>query len=460
MTTPNIPAKSVNAWIYLDEDEPGGTGYTSINSCYQSLVNNQVYTDTDMLFICFFSVVPDGKGYFTIEIGNKNAVHPDGSTTQQYLQYTIRDARAQNPGIRILATLNYNTDTLSQIFSANPQQWPAQAANFASNVKSYLATMQMNGLDIDWEGSFSYAITSQQFSILFQAIRSAFNTNAGSYMYLTMCPAETGNLDVATVNSSFDLLTLQLYSGFTSPADYTSIGINPLLLAYGAKFESNFQNANQANNGASAGFNFNGQQYVYNNITQWRLNSGNYIFEQGQQILLYQLAYDKARTVFNDGAIVARAGNPSLTSLVIRSGDVLDALQAANTGLFNGKPGTLGLLQHGGNGGSSNVINLDTGDFITEISGYTGLWFGWNVVAQLTLKTKSGILYGPFGTMNNVTDKKAFTNTARSGQSITALNGSTVQVPTANGQTTLVVAELSVSYAPLPVAEFSAMDRV
>jgi hypothetical protein len=459
MTSPNIPAKSVNAWIYLDEDEPNGTGYSSLNSCYQSLVNNQVYISTDMLFICFFAVVPDGKGYFTIDIGNKNVVHPDGSSTEQYLRNTIRDARAQNSGIRILATLNYNTNTLSQIFSADQKQWPVQAAKFASNVKNYLQSMQMNGFDIDWEGDFAFAITPLQFSILFQAIRSAFNSSAGTYLYLTMCPAETGNLDVATVNKCFDLVTLQLYSGFTNPSDFTAIGINPLLLAYGAKFESNYQNANQAYNGAKAGFNFNGKQYVYNNITQWRLNSGNYIFEQGQQILLYQLAYDQAGTIFNDGAIVARCGNPALASLIIRSGDVVDAVQATNNGVINGNPGPLALLQHGGNGGSYNIIDLNAGDFITEISGYTGTWFGWNVVAQFSIKTSDGILYGPFGSLNNVTNQKAFTYTAQNGQRIVALNGSTIQVPTMQGNTTLVIAELSVSYAQLPVAELSTMNK-
>ena len=453
MTSPNIPSKSVNAWIFLDEDEPAGTGYTSINSVYQSLVNNQVYTNTDMLFICFFSVVPDGKGYFTIEIGNKNAIHPDGSTTQEYLQYTIRDARAQNADTKILATLNYNDNTLSQIFGMNPQQWPVQAANFASNVKSYLQSMQMNGLDIDWEGAFSTAISQEQFSILFKAIRSAFNTIAPAYMYLTMCPAEVGNLDVTTVNYCFDLVTLQLYSGFTSPSEFTSIGIIPQLLAYGAKFESNFQNANEANNGALTGFPFNGQQYVYNNITQWRLNSGNYVFEQGQQILLYLLAYNKPGSIFNDGAIVARAGNPALSSLIVHSGDVIDAIQATCTGTFNGKPGMLGLLQHGGNGGNNNAININAGDFITEVSGYTGSWYGWNVVAQLKIKTKAGNVYGPYGTMNNVTNKNAFTYTAPQNQCIVALNGSTIQVPMAQGGTTLVVAEISVSYAQVKVAE-------
>lgn len=81
-TTPNTPATSVNAWTLIGEDNPSGTGYTSSNSSYQSMVNNNTYRNTDMLFACFFVVVPDGNNYFTIEIGNMNQVHPDGSTPE------------------------------------------------------------------------------------------------------------------------------------------------------------------------------------------------------------------------------------------------------------------------------------------------------------------------------------------------------------------------------------------
>ena len=446
MTTPNIPSKSVNAWIYLDEDDPQGTGYTSLNSSYQSLVNNNVYQSTDMLLVCFFSVVPDGKGYFTIEIGNMNTVHPDGSTTEQYLQYTIRDSRGQNAGVKILATLNYNTGTLSQIFSSDQSQWPVEAGNFAANVKNYLLANQMNGLDIDWEGQFSYDITPQQFSILFNAIRSAFNSGTNSYLYLSFSPANTGNLDVSTMNTCFDIINLQLYSGFTFVNDFTSIGINPLLMAYGAKFESNYQNANNAYYGAQQGFTYNNNNYVYNNITQWRLNSNNYEFEQSQQVLLYGLAYGTGNSSFNDGAIMTKAGNPPITSLTINSGEVLDAIQATNTGVFDGKPGLFGLLQHGGNGGSGNTINLNAGDLITEVSGYTGTWFGWNVVAQITIKTMNGQVYGPFGTMANVTSATPFDFSAPAGKSIVAFNGSTVQVPESIGGNSFVISSLNVSF--------------
>lgn len=446
MTTPNIPSKSVNAWIYLNEDEPKGTGYTSLNSSYQSLVNNNVYKNTDMVMICFFAVLLNEQGYYTIDIGNAGTVHPDGSTTAQYLQYTIQDARAQNPDVKLLATINYNTNTLSQIFSSDSSQWQTEAANFATNATNFLVTNQMNGIDIDWEGSFSVAITAQQFSILFNAIRQAFNANNGSYLYLSLSPASVGNLDVATMNSCFDIVNLQLYSGFTSVSSFVDIGINPLLMAYGAKFESNYQNANNAYDQASKGFKYKNQQYIYNNITQWRLNSNNYEFEQGQQILLYELAYGIPGVSFNDGTIVSNAGNPAITNLSINSGEVLDALQATNTWTTNGTQNILGLLQHGGNGGHNQTINLAPGELITEVSGYSGIWFGWEIIAQLSFKTSLGNVHGPFGTMNNVSSSIAFNFTAPSGQSIVAFNGETVQLPVAGGGTTMVISSLTVSY--------------
>jgi hypothetical protein len=247
------------------------------------------------------------------------------------------------------------------------------------------------------------------------------------------------------------MLTLQLYSGFTNPGDFTGIGINPQLLAYGARFESNYQNANQAFDAAQAGFTFEGQHYVYNNITQWRINSNNYAFEQGQQILLYQLAFGKTNGIFNDGVVTARAGDTVIESLLIRSGKILDAVQATSSGIFNDQPGLLALLQHGGNGGNSNVINLGAGDHITELSGYTGFWFGRQVVAELTIKTHHGVSYGPFGNVHHVTNSKPFTYTAPAGESIAALNGATTRVP-AQGDTTVVIAELSVSFEPIPAA--------
>jgi Glycosyl hydrolases family 18 len=444
MKTPNIPLNAVNAWIYLDEDDPKGTGYQSPNSSYQSLVNNNVYQYTDMLFVCFFSVIPDGKGYYTIDIGNATKVHPGGLTTAQYLQNVINDSRKQNSGIQILATLNYNNTTLSQIFSGPASQWQAQCNAFAANLVGYLSSMNMNGLDIDWEGFFSQSITSNQFAMLFAAIRTAFNTQS-AYYYLTLSPASVGTLDANTVNTCFDFLNLQLYSGFTFTQDYLNAGISPAMLGYGAQFEQgigNTQNADQAYASYLAGFDNNGTNCSFPLITQWRLNSNNYPYEQSQQILLSQFVHNVQGSNFDDTALVSLNNNQPITALSINSGEVLDAIQATN-----GSGATqLALLQHGGNDGHASQVNLNSGDIITEISGFTGDWFGRNCLVQITLTTKAGVKYGPFGTMSNVSSQAPFSYVAPSGQSLLAFKGSTVLITQADGTLSFIIASLAVSF--------------
>lgn len=452
----NTPSKSVNAWIYLDEDEPSGTSYRSPTSSYQNLIKYGVYNATDMVDICFFVTVPtssstvpagDGSSY-TVEIGNIGKAHPDGSTNQQYLQWLIRDARAVNPNAKLLATLGYGGNELSAIFS-NTQKTPQQNATaFAANLLAYLKQYDLDGFDVDWESPLDYSITSQQFQLLFTAIRAAFATQTGRHYYLTLSPASVGNLDAATVNNCFDLVNLQLYSGFTIPSHFIEAGVSANLLAYGAKFESAgngdaapFQNAQQAYQGYASG--------GYRVCTQWRLNSGNYQFEQAQQMMLYQLVNDPSSVPFDDTLIVGAAGNPPLTQLVVRSGEVLDAIQATNTGSFEQIPLSYALLQHGGNGGGATTVTIPAGDSVAEISGYTGNWYGWNCVLQLTVTTRRGTVFGPFGNMVSATGQTPFSIVAPAGQSIVAFSGSVVNVPLASGGTTNVIATLNATYAPL-----------
>jgi len=146
------------------------------------------------------------------------------------------------------------------------------------------------------------------------------------------------------------------------------------------------------------------------------------------------------RNVLRRYAIVGAAGNPPLTQLVVRSGDVLDAIQAMNTGSFQSTPVQYILLQHGGDGGSANTVTIPSGDVVVQASGFTGMWFGWNCVLQITLKTKSGKVFGPFGTMNNASSKTPFQYNAPTGQSIVAFSGAIVQVPLGGGGQTYIIA--------------------
>jgi hypothetical protein len=294
----------VNAWIFLNEDEPvvngQPVGYNDPLSCYQTLIQNNVYQAVDILNLSFVTTLPtsastiptgDGSSY-TIEMGAISPPHPGGLTNQDYMNNIIRDSRANNPEIKLAVTLNWgDANVLSNIFlntNVTPQQ---NAENFAANLTAYLNAMGLDGFDIDWESPISGSITTEQFALLSDAIRASFDTVTDRHLYLTLSPAEVGNLDADAVNRDYDFVNLQLYSGFTDPGEFTSIGVDQALLAYGAKFESNFQTAQEAYDGYVAG--------GYKQITQWRLNSDNFEFEQNSQKELYRLVFPTAAKATN-----------------------------------------------------------------------------------------------------------------------------------------------------------------
>jgi GH18 family chitinase len=285
----------VNAWIFLNEDEPAGTNYNSSNSCFQTLIQNNVYQSIDILNISFVTTLPtsattipagDGSSY-TIQMGASS--HPGNLTNQDYMDYVIRDARKNNPDIKLAVTLNWGDGSLlSNIFS-NSNYTPQQnAATFAANLLAYLNNYSLDGFDIDWESPISDQTTQDQFALLFNAIGAQFRQQTNKPYYLTLSPAEVGNLDPAAVNKNVAFVNLQLYSGFTFPGDFKTAGVNPSLFAYGAKWESGFQTAQQA-------YDDNQANYQYNVFTCWRLNSDNYQFEQTQQQSLYQLVFPNAQ---------------------------------------------------------------------------------------------------------------------------------------------------------------------
>jgi len=449
----NLP-DGINAWIFLNEDEPPNTNYNSTDSCYQSLIKYKVYNSVTFLGIAFFEVIQGTNGY-TIQIGS--ASHPGGLTNQDYLNDVLRDARLVNPNIRFLATMVYSGDnTLAKVFSGGGDPQTAATA-FANNLVQYLQANGMNGLDIDWEPEVSNQLTQAQFQILFSTIRQVFDQQPVKY-YLSFTPAwTTPTIDYPTVNSAFDFVTPQFYDGFPL-SGFLNAGVSPTKIGYGAQFEPGNSapnaSAQQVWNAVSPGFTFNGSQYAYRDIFVWRLNSGNFQFEQAQFMLLSQLANPPSGNSFDDTAIIGAAGNPTITQMTIRSGNVLNAIAAVNTGTGPYNTGTQGvdtgifsLLQHGGNSGDSQVITIPLNDPIVAISGYTGTWFGWQCVLQLTLTGKSGKTYGPFGTKDYASSQTAFSQSAPSGQSVVAFSGSTVTVPLAGGSQTAIIASLNAVFA-------------
>jgi GH18 family chitinase len=290
----------VNAWIFLNEDEPDGTTYNSPTSCYQTLIKNNVYRSVDLLYLCFATTIPtsaksippgDGSSY-TIEMGA--STHRDGLTNQDYMNYIIRDSKKSNPNIKIAMTLEYgNANALSRIFPdpANPDQQSAD--KFAANLMAYLKHYAIDGFDLDWERPICDTTTQAQFRLLIDAIGAQFKRQKDKHYYLTLSPALPGNLDVGAVNRNVDFVNLQLYSGFTSPSDYS--GVNPGLFAYGAKFEADQPSTEwgEGHQTAQQAYDDNQANYQYSIFTQWRLNSQNFGFEQVNQQQLYALVFPK-----------------------------------------------------------------------------------------------------------------------------------------------------------------------
>jgi hypothetical protein len=440
----------INAWIFLNEDEPPKTNYNSPDSCYQSLIKYNVYDHANFLGIAFFEVTQSTQGY-TIEIGD--ASHPGGLTNKDYLSSVLKDARKVNRHIQFLATMVYSgNNTLAAIFSGGGDP-KIQATQFANNLVAYLQSNGMNGLDIDWEGDVSTNMTQSQFSILFSTIRSVFDQQPVKY-YLSFTPAwPTETIDYPTVNSTFDFVSPQFYDG-TPLSSFLDAGISPAKIGYGAQFEPGNAapnaSAQQVWNVVSTGFTYNNTQHNYQDIFMWRFNSGNFQFEQAQFMILDSLGNPPTGYTFDDAAIVGAAGNPHISQMTIRSGEVLNAIQAVNTGNGQYNTGTQGtgtgiytLLRHGGNSGESETIRIPLDDPVVSLSGQTGIWYGWQCVLQITLTGKSGAKYGPFGSMRGSTVQSPFTQSAPSGKSIVAFNGTTVTVPLADGTYTEIIASLN-----------------
>jgi hypothetical protein len=67
-------------------------------------------------------------------------------------------------------------------------------------------------------------------------------------------------------------------------------------------------------------------------------------------------------------------------------------------------------------------------------------------VLQITLTTRAGKTFGPYGTMAGATAKVPFSYAAPAGQSVLAFSGATINVPLAGGGMTDIIASLQVSF--------------
>ncbi|GHV07291.1 hypothetical protein AGMMS50229_13810 [Campylobacterota bacterium] len=119
---------------------------------------------------------------------------------------------------------------------------------------------------------------------------------------------------------------------------------------------------------------------------------------------------------FNDTEATRKAA-PSITRLVISSGDVIDSILVTVNG-------TTDLPKHGGNGGGAHEIILAPGEFIKGIEGQKGEYFGANHLVTLKIITNHKT-YGTFGSGAHATSKTPFSKSART--EVVAFSGETAK---------------------------------
>ena len=355
-------------------------------------------------------------------------------TSNTYLAQQVADARAQNPDIIIFALLAYTSQITTDLQTIIAD--PTLLATFANNVANFLGKHDLNGLDIDWEQPTS-SLTQEQCAAWLNALGAAF----GDTYYLAVSASSNQygnveNLDADAVNANVDVVNLQSY-WVGDPSVFIAHGINADLLGFGAYFESGVT-ALYASQQYAAGIQYKGQQYPYQSMISWRLDSSNWPFEQSQQLLLQQYMTGEPYVVpFDDGAILKVQTKPTLIqSIVIRSGDVVDAIQCTNASSDGSY--VVQLLQHGGDGGNeNNPINLTNG--LTAFSYVTGDWYAQQVIAQITINGASC----PASVNPSVSNPQTHQVTAPVGKSIIAFSGQTQYVNLAGGGFTWVLAQIN-----------------
>lgn len=413
---------AIGAWL-TSELHPTGATYSSPNSNFSSIKLNGIYGTLDYLSI----------GWFGVDMSNPTS--PTLSTSNTYLAQQVADARAQNPDIIIFALLAYSSQITTDLQTIIAD--PTLLATFANNVANFLGNNGLNGFDIDWEIPTSN-LTSQQSAAWLNALGKAF----GDTYYLAVSPSSNqgqqsvDNLNADAVNANVDVVNLQSY-WVPDPSVFIAHGINADLLGFAAYFESGVT-ALDAYQQYTTGIQYNGQQYPYHSMISWRLDSSNWPFEQSQQLLLRQYMSGQPNVVpFNDGAILNVQTTPTLIqSIVIRSGDIVDAIQCTNASSDGSY--VVQLLQHGGDGGNgNNPINLTNG--LTAFSYVTGNWYGQQVIAQITI---NGTSY-PAAVNPSVSNPQMHQVTAPAGKTIIAFSGQTQYVNLAGGGFTWVLAQIN-----------------
>ncbi len=143
-------------------------------------------------------------------------------------------------------------------------------------------------------------------------------------------------------------------------------------------------------------------------------------------------------TPFDDTADAQRLNQP-ITAINIRSGEIIDAIQA----LYG--PAKTPLPLHGGQGGGVVPIVFDPGETLIRLSGFYGNWYGAIYILQVMFYTQTKS-YGPYGSMGGTSGRTSFSFDPQPGERIIAFSGSTVPGLEASNTPSQFVATIGVTF--------------
>lgn len=236
------------------------------------------FKDVDVLLVGPAGIQPDG----TFDLFDSTATGPLATR----FRWVLETSRSQNPGIKIF---------VSQWWGIGPKIWGASLSvldgseaieKYTASVRSFLEKWLpvaggVDGFDIDYEDNNVTSNTPAIFSKIRSQLDALSSESGGRPFYVTVSPASLEYLEDVVQFLSY--VNMQTYEGgsYLTPDAYLKLGLRPQQLLYGICPESGGAppTVQQAEENYS--------EFALAGIHLWRLNSGNYVYEQQVQAQVY-----------------------------------------------------------------------------------------------------------------------------------------------------------------------------
>jgi hypothetical protein len=273
------------AHLLMDWSPPDHT-WADIKSQWSSIRFDAV----DVLNVSAFCVQSDHKT-FGLASSDPNLA--------DLFNWIITTARTQNPNIKILAQQFYGTTAW---ISLDTSQINTHAASVASVVQQY----GLDGYDVDYEWNQEDAGNQiSEAPTILAAIRhelNALSKTENRPLYLTLSPASTENLTPSNpaakanpVSKSVDWVNIQTYDGGwnndNSVKSWHDLGFTSSQLLYGIWPENTSDPNKHSPTLTEVKTAY--SSHKLGGVNLWRLTSGNLIFENQVQVLVYNFLHKK-----------------------------------------------------------------------------------------------------------------------------------------------------------------------